>query len=73
MQSANCTGYEKKIVFLNSTAAFIWEKLENCNNIDELVQSLVEEFEVEENIAKRDALTFILFLTENGCLEPEGS
>jgi hypothetical protein len=45
-----------KIISLNPTAAFLWEKASCIEEftIDTLVEALLEEYEVEEPIARED-------------------
>ncbi|MBQ8619669.1 MAG: PqqD family protein [Clostridia bacterium] len=42
------------LINLNSTAAFIWKNLDETENLDALAAKVMEEFEVDEETAKRD-------------------
>lgn len=66
-------GNEWKMVFLNETSAFLWEKMDDCSKEEELVKALMEEYDVQEKAALRDVSAFLSFLLENGCLEQEKS
>ena len=57
------------IVILNQEAALIAEKLkENCN-LDNLISSLIEEFDVEQDTAEKDISQFIIELTNLGVID----
>ena len=45
-----------RIISLNPTAAFLWEKINAMEEftIEDMVSSLLEEYEVEEEIARED-------------------
>ena len=60
---------ENKLIFLNETSAFLWEKLKiNCTE-DNLVNAIINQYDVAEGIAKQHVADFISFLSENGCLD----
>ena len=62
---------DKKLVFLNETGVFLWEKLEkNCQIVD-LEDALLDCYNVDKSIAHQHVADFISFLSENGCLELE--
>lgn len=42
------------LITLNDTAAFIWENLDQVTEVSELIQKVVEEFEVDEETATVD-------------------
>ena len=50
-----------KVISLNPTAAFLWEKMtsEESFTIDDMVNALLEEYDVEENIAREDCLMIV--------------
>lgn len=52
------------IINLNETGAFLWKQLEKGGDEDSLVKALLEEYDVEESIARKDANTFISKLME---------
>lgn len=47
------------LVTCNEVGAFIWRKLENEMTIDELVRAILDEFEIDEPTAKKDAEEYI--------------
>ena len=59
----------KSIINLNGTGAFLWKKLEKGATAEELVKGIIEEYEVEEEIAKKDVLEFVQRLKEKGLVE----
>lgn len=47
------------IIKLNSTGKFLWEKLEKGTSEEELVKTLVAEYEIDEETAKKDVEAFV--------------
>ncbi len=45
---------------LNDTGAFIWDSIDGRRNIGEIINMLVEEFDVERDEAEKDILLFLL-------------
>lgn len=54
------------MITLNEVAAFIWENLEKVDSQDELLQLVLDEFEVEEAAADADVNGFLRMLLERG-------
>ena len=52
------------MITLNGTGKFLWEKLENGAEEDELVQALLNEYDVDAATAKQAADAFIARLKE---------
>lgn len=65
MQDNNFNGMIK----LNETSNFLWEKLENGAERDELVYLMTEEYDVDTAIASKDVDNFITELKKVGCVE----
>jgi hypothetical protein len=60
------SGYVK----LNSTGAFIWKLIESKDrSVDEIAASVAKEYEIPEDVAKRDILAFENTLGDAGILE----
>lgn len=59
---------EKKMVILNESSAFLWEKMTESFTADELVNALLDRYNVSDEIARQHVTEFISFLSENGCL-----
>ena len=54
------------MITLNEVAAFIWENLEKVDSQDELLQLVLDEFEVDEETADADVDGFLRMLLERG-------
>jgi len=57
------------IINLNDTGAFLWKQLEKGSNLDGLKSALLAEYDVDEEIAERDAKKFLDKVTEAGLVE----
>lgn len=51
---------------LNEVAAFIWDRVDGKHTIDDLLRDVLEEFEVDEQTARRDVETLIAKLVKMG-------
>lgn len=47
------------IITINELGKFIWENLESSENEEDLLHKILEEYEVEENVAKEDLDEFL--------------
>ena len=52
------TSFEGMIT-LNDTGVFMWKLLSNGITLDELVEKMIEEYDIDKAIAKKDAEAFI--------------
>lgn len=57
------------MVRLNSTGAFLWEKIEKGSEKEELVSALLAQYGIDEETARKDLDVFLNILIENGILE----
>ena len=58
------------LVRLNSTGAFLWNKLNEADRTEgELISLLLEEYDVTEDIASRDVGAFVKSLRDAGILD----
>lgn len=57
------------MINLNESGAFLWHHLEKGSSENELVASLLEEYDVDDNQAKKDVVSFINLLKDNNLLE----
>ncbi|MCR5737625.1 MAG: PqqD family protein [Eubacterium sp.] len=57
------------MVSLNGTGAFLFEKLQAGITEEELIQALMQEFEVSEETAKEDVKLFIQKVEKEGLFE----
>ncbi len=58
-----------KAINLNSTGAFLWKQLEKEVTEEELVDKLLEEYEIDRETAKKDILGFLQRLREANLLD----
>ncbi len=57
------------MITLNGTGRFLWERLTDGAEKEELVKALLSEYEVDEATAERSVDSFVLKLKENDFLE----
>ena len=57
------------VIALSESGALLWEKLEQGATEDELVETLLAEYEVERERAEADVKAFVDELRSNGILE----
>jgi len=59
-----------KMIVLNGTAYYLWEKFVGTEfTLEDVVSALLEKYDVEEEVARKDAGAFLDKLSENGVLE----
>ncbi len=59
-----------KMVSLNSTAAYLWESVDGKDfSEDDLVQLLLDKYEVEPEVARKDAAALAATWKETGLVE----
>ena len=47
------------VINLNETGAYLWKKLQDGTDEEGLVKALLEEYEVEEDLARKDVKAFV--------------
>lgn len=57
------------LITLSETAKSIWENIEKVDSMEEMIQLILEEYEVDEETAKKDANGFISELVRVGFVE----
>lgn len=57
------------LITLNETGAFVWKILQNESVYSYIVSEIVENYEVDESIAKRDLDYFLQICREHGVLD----
>ena len=57
------------MINLNETGAFLWKFFTEEHTVDEGVQALLNEYEVEELLARTDVETFVKTIVDNGFAE----
>ena len=60
-----------KILALNASGRFLWEKLEENIEIPELISALTKEFDIDALNAEKDVTNFIKQLKDLGCIDDE--
>ena len=69
VSESTCSGMNM-VISLNSLGAFLWEQLQEECDFDQLLQKVLDDFLVEEPIARRDLEQFIRNLEAAGLLIP---
>ena len=54
------------LITLSDTARFIWEHIEQAESLEDMVQKILEEYELDEETARKDAIAFISQLVGAG-------
>ena len=53
------------LITVNELGKFIWEKIESAKDEEELLQRILDEYEVERDVAKADLDEFLDILRKN--------
>jgi len=53
-----------EIYTMNEVGNFIWEKIDGKNNIEDIIFSVIKEFDVDEKTARKDFEKFLLKVSE---------
>jgi hypothetical protein len=56
---ANNIADMNSVYTLNETGAFIWEQIDGKKRVEEIISSLVSEYEINEKSASQDVLSFL--------------
>ena len=56
------------MINLNDTAAFIWEQLQEDKTEAELINAMMQQYEVDEQTAQKDRSAFVKKLKDNDLL-----
>lgn len=57
------------MIKLNETGEFLWHELENEKSEDELVQAMLENYDVSEDVARQGVSAFLNTLKKPGIIE----
>ncbi len=60
-----------KVLALNASGKFLWEKLEEGMKSDALVSALIKQFGIAQATAEKDVDKFIQELKDLGCMDNE--
>lgn len=44
---------------LNETGAFLWEQIDGKKSVKDLIEALINEYDIDEETASRDVMSFI--------------
>ena len=56
------------LITVNDVGVFIWKLLQEDITLEDIVQAILNEYEVEESVARKDAEDFLDVLRENKIL-----
>ena len=59
------------MITLNEVASFIWNNIDECETVDKLIASILDEFDIDEETAKRDVQNFTTELITMGMVIEE--
>ena len=57
------------LITINATAKFVWDNIEKAESLDYLVQMVLDEFNTDEETARRDVTNFVNELLNKGFVE----
>lgn len=57
------------LITVNEVGVSIWNMLQNDVTIDDIVKGILDEYDVEESVAKEDIEEFLTVLVDGGILE----
>lgn len=57
------------MITMSDTARFIWENIEKVDSLEALVAMVLEEYEIDEEVARRDVIAYVSQLLQNGFIE----
>ncbi len=57
------------MIALNETGAFIWKALENEQTVDTLLESILNEYDVTEEVARDSVSVFIQDMRKEGVID----
>lgn len=59
----------KGLITVNEVGAALWKMLQSEKSLNELVKGILDEYDVEESVAREDIQEFLEILSKNGILE----
>lgn len=59
------------LIALNEVGVSIWKLLQDDVTVNDLVNGILDEYEVEEDIAREDIMEFLKKLSDGGILEKD--
>jgi methyltransferase-like protein len=58
---------------LNETGAFIWEQIDGKRNVEEIINALIEEYDIDKETCEEDLLSLLSDLKHEGLIIIEDS
>lgn len=59
----------KGLITVNEVGAALWKMLQSEKSLDDLVKGILDEYDVEESVAREDIQEFLETLHKNGILD----
>ena len=59
------------MITLNEVASFIWKNIDECKTVDKLIASILDEFDIDDETARRDVENFTTQLIRIGMVIEE--
>ena len=59
------------MITLNEVASFIWKNIDECKTVDKLIASILDEFDIDDETARRDIESFTAELIRMGMVIEE--
>ena len=59
------------LITINEIGVLIWEQLQKGSSFDQIIQVILEEYEIDEETAVKDVNEFINYLKEKNILDEE--
>ena len=59
------------MITLNEVASFIWKNIDECKTVDKLIASILDEFDIDDETARRDIESFTAELIRIGMVIEE--
>ncbi len=63
------TPHDSTLHTLNTTATFIWDRADGSRTLEAIAQEMLEEFDVEEDVLRADALAFVEEAVSKGLMQ----
>lgn len=57
------------LISMNEVSAFIWEHLEACQTPEDMLALVLNEYDVSEDVARKDVFQFLADLKKAGMIE----
>jgi methyltransferase-like protein len=49
-----------RVYNLNEVGAFIFEKIDGNNNVEDIIRAVIEQFDIEYEVAEKDVIEYLL-------------